>query len=186
MTGLAACGMIGAPRRWDRGSPAGPRPSAGAGGRSPIPRPAWRTDHPSAGAEVPTPDFAARRWPGGVGPGTSLDARSRTRGYGCGEVVLRYPAGQGGQGRPSVTRPSEAAEQGVLRAQRRIRSWPSGASPDALLLLSHPRAARRHGAGGAGEDSRAWQSVRVASSSLLSPAVVRPLRVPQRLVSVSE
>src|SRR5512145_232262 len=74
---------------------------------------------------------------GGEGPGDSPDLTSGTRGQGCGEVVLRDPAGQGGQGRPSARRPSEAAEQGVL-APYRLRSWPSGASPDALLLLPSP------------------------------------------------
>jgi hypothetical protein len=52
--------IVCTPRRWDSGSPAGPRPSAGAGGCSPIPRPAWRPDQPSAGAS----DLQPRTWRG--------------------------------------------------------------------------------------------------------------------------
>jgi hypothetical protein len=55
--------MMRVPRRWDGGSPAGPRLSAGAGGRSPMPRP--------------------------VGGQT---IRAPVSGYGCGEAGLRYPA----------------------------------------------------------------------------------------------
>ena len=154
------------PRRWDRGSPAGPRPSAGAGGRSPIPRPAWRTDHPSAGA----PEFRPRTWRGrsrGLPRRTLEDKGVRTGA----KSFLRYPARHGGQaGQASGgrrRRPSRA-----FFAPRALRSWPSGASPDALLLLSHPRAVRRREAGAAAEHARQWQSIGVAPSSFFSPAVV--------------
>jgi hypothetical protein len=46
----------------------------------------------------------------------------------CSEAVLRYPARHGGGGPPSVGRPSEATEQGVLCALCN-RSRPSGRTP---------------------------------------------------------
>jgi len=55
---------------------------------------------------------------GGEGTGDSLDARSRTRGCGLGRSRSPIPRTAWWPGRPSVGRPSEVAEQGVLRAPR--------------------------------------------------------------------
>jgi hypothetical protein len=90
--------------------------------------------------------------PGREGSGPGPPGHPWGRWCGCGEVDPPRPRRAWWLGRPSARRPSEAAEQGVLRAPCSPWSWPPGASPDALLLLSSPlgrpsrRKARRLGA----------------------------------------
>jgi hypothetical protein len=128
------------PRRWDGGSPAGPRLSAGAEGRSPIPRPAWRTDHPSAGPGSDPLRQGRSRDRGFDARGLTPVPSTHVRGQGgrdAAKPVLRYPARHGGQAGQAPggrrRRPSRA-----FFAPLAIRSWPTGASLDALLLPLTP------------------------------------------------
>jgi hypothetical protein len=100
----------------------------------------WWTDHPSAGSGVRT---AAK----------SSFGRLRDRWI----------------GRTSVARAPEATGQGVLCAHR-LRSWPPGASLDALPLLPSPRAARRREAQCAGCGAARGQTP-------FADGVRRPLRL---------
>src|SRR5262245_8783063 len=81
--------------------------------------------HPSPCSTAPTSQMSL--W-----PTRRIRAQRRSRG------LTRYLA-RLGQGGPSARQPSEATEQGVLRAPTGFRSRSSGASPDAVPLLS-PRA----------------------------------------------
>jgi hypothetical protein len=132
MTSAWARSMMRLPRRWDGGSPAGPRLSAGAGGCSPIPRPAWRPDRPSAGlgsdplrqGRSTVLGVDAR----GLTPVPSTHARGQG-GTDRGEACPPIPRAAWWPGRPSVGRPSEAGRAGRplrptgLGHGRRARAW---------------------------------------------------------------
>jgi hypothetical protein len=82
-----------------------------------------------------------------VPPVPSTHARGQG-GADCGEAGLRYPARHGGQAGQASSGRRRRPSRAFFAPKPDDRSWPSGVSPDALLLLSHPRAARRHEDGG--------------------------------------
>ena len=96
-------------------------PQSGAGGRSPTPSPAWRTDHPSAGSSgcQGQPPGSARVPQGTPGAGGADAAKS----------FPPIPRAAWWPGRPSVVRPSEAAEQGVPLRPMLPWSMASGCKP---------------------------------------------------------
>jgi hypothetical protein len=87
-------------------SPAGPRLSAGAEGRSPMPRP--------VGGQTIRAPVSGGRMRRSRFPGPPPDRRT---------------------GQPSVGRPPEAAEQGVFAPSTGVKVTATGRQPDALLLL---------------------------------------------------
>jgi hypothetical protein len=110
----------------------GPPLRLGAEGRFSTPCPAGRPDRPSAGAlELPVL--------GGEGTGDSPDARSGTRGCGLRRSRSPIPRAAGGKaGQASGGRRRRPGR--AFFAPYSSRSWPPGASLDALPLLLAPRA----------------------------------------------
>jgi hypothetical protein len=102
--------------------PAGPRPRAGAGGRSPVRRLAWRAD-PLERQQLSWKRQTGLAWKRGL-----PSAHVRGSEPGCGEVLLRYPARHGVKAYPSVGRPSERPSRAFL-VPRAIRSEATGREP---------------------------------------------------------
>jgi hypothetical protein len=111
MTSAQARRMMRLPRRWDGGSPAGPRFQRRSRGLQSDTSPGMAA-RPSRAPVPRTSDPGL----GGKGAGDSLDARSRTRGCGLRRSLSPIPRTAWWRGQPSVERPSEAAGQGVLCA----------------------------------------------------------------------
>jgi hypothetical protein len=105
-------------------------------------------------------------------------SKRRRRGAGCGEVVLRKAA-RSVDGQTSAAWAPEAAGQGVLCAPP-VRSWPPGASLDALSLLPSPRAGSRREAQCAGGRAAA----RRPSALDAAPGRQPPIPTPQAAAKI--
>ena len=89
---------------------------------------------------IPTSDLAGKE------PGTPSTHARGQGGRDAAKSFLRYPAGQGGQAGQAPGGRRRRPSRAFFAPNAGYRSWPSGASPDALLLLhplGRPAAARQ-------------------------------------------